>query len=159
MKCASESEWDLALLEEELQEPTSFDMAIVQEKDDLQKTGDAFDWATCPAWSALTEHFGDTVTHREMCSVAWLLVSEFEIPKISRDARRSYPALIRWFQENWESVGPILHKITLEDDNMETINRERELQLFMVANMANIPTLANPIRCTYRQRTPPKFKQ
>jgi hypothetical protein len=88
----------------------------------------SFDFTTCNAWKCLTNCFGTGVRHKELCSIAQVITYYFPITKISRDAHRSFPVLIKWFQDNWQQIEPILPLITLMDADEKVINYERELQ-------------------------------
>jgi hypothetical protein len=85
-----------------------------------------FNFETSDAWRALTQQFSTGVRHKELCSVALILSHCFGIQSIPRDARRSYPVLIKWFQDNWNEIRPVLPLIALRDDDNRVINFERE---------------------------------
>jgi hypothetical protein len=85
-----------------------------------------FDFRQSTAWPILTHHFSSGVRHRELISIAQLISHHFVMPRISRDAKRSYPVLIKWFQDNWVEVEPIMPLIALRDETEEIINHRRE---------------------------------
>jgi hypothetical protein len=87
-----------------------------------------FDWEQCEAWAALIRTYSSGIRHKELCSIAWVLVNDFALPDISRDARRSFPVLIKWYQDNWADISSHLSKIQLLDSDCRAINGHRELK-------------------------------
>jgi hypothetical protein len=85
-----------------------------------------FDYTTCEAWSGLTQHFSSGIRHRELISIAFLITEWFHVPKIPRDARRSYPMLVKWFQDHWTTIQPMLPLISIRDDENCLIDSSRE---------------------------------
>jgi hypothetical protein len=85
-----------------------------------------FDFQRSPAWKAITNNFSSGIRHRELCSVAILIAAKFGVPRVPRDAHRSYPVLIKWFEDNWEAVEPVLPFVCLRDEDDKVINRDRE---------------------------------
>jgi hypothetical protein len=85
-----------------------------------------FDYQSSEAWRALTQHFSSGIRHKELISIAFLITEWFHVPKIPRDARRSYPMLVKWFQDNWATIQPILPLINIRDDENCVIDSSRE---------------------------------
>jgi hypothetical protein len=89
-----------------------------------------FDYLRSHAWTAVREQFSSGIRHRELWSVA-IVISERgsaqKIPRPPRNAERSYPVLIKWFQDHWDTVGSVLPLVGLRDDDDKPINRRREL--------------------------------
>jgi hypothetical protein len=78
------------------------------------------------AWDALTHHFSAGIRHRELCSIALVLSHCFGFPTISRDARRSYPVLIKWFHDHWPSIEPVMPLVALRDEEDGIIDHHRQ---------------------------------
>jgi hypothetical protein len=85
----------------------------------------SFNFEKSVAWDALTHHFSSGVRHRELCSVALVLSHCFGFTTISRDARRSYPVLIKWFHDNWAIIEPVLPFVALRDATDRIIDHHR----------------------------------
>jgi hypothetical protein len=87
-----------------------------------------FDFKHCEARRELIHQFSTGISHKELCSVAAVLSEHFQIQKVSRDACRSYPMLIKWFQDNWAEIKPLLPLVTILDSHDHVINHEREME-------------------------------
>jgi hypothetical protein len=87
-----------------------------------------FDFENCEAWRALTHQFSSGVRHKELSSVALVISHCFHVPAITRDARRSYPVLIKWFNDHWGKIQPIMPLIALHDEDDEIIDHKREAE-------------------------------
>jgi hypothetical protein len=96
-----------------------------------------FDYSTSKAWMALTNQFGSGVRHREFRSVAVVISKEFGVPRPPRDAQRSYPVLIKWFQDNLDAIEPILPFVGLLDDDEKLIDGYRERGERKTSSLAN----------------------
>jgi hypothetical protein len=49
------------------------------------------------------------------------------VARPSRDARRSFLAMVKWFETNWSCVGPWLSIIHLRDEHGRIIDGAREV--------------------------------
>jgi hypothetical protein len=92
----------------------------------IAKILQTFDFRASHAWNAITNTFGSGIRHRELVSVAIVIAAHFGVARVSRDAQRSYPVLVKWFDDNWEAVGPVLHRVSLRDNEDRVIDRDRE---------------------------------
>jgi hypothetical protein len=101
---------------------------VGKEKTHIGEILRTFDFESCDAWEAITHKFSTGIRHRELCSIALVIVRYFGVRKISRDARRSFPVLIKWFQDNWSEIEPLLSIMNLLDENEEVIDHDRELR-------------------------------
>ena len=72
-----------------------------------------FDWKKSKVWKILTQQFGEKLTHEELTSVAELLSNSLKI-KLDRDAKRRKIVLVKWFEENWSYIEPVLRYIVLD---------------------------------------------
>jgi hypothetical protein len=99
-----------------------------KEKSHISEILRTFDFESCEAWQAITHRFSTGIRHRELCSIALVIVRYFGVTKISRDARRSFPVLIKWFQDNWSEINPLIATMNLLDENEEVIDYDRELR-------------------------------
>ena len=85
-----------------------------EERERVKRRISGFDWRQSIAWQELTAQFGAKLTHTELISVAELVSSHIRL-KLDRDAKRRKTVLIKWFQEHWMSIYPILGMISLND--------------------------------------------
>jgi hypothetical protein len=121
----------LELFRTEISSPN--DEEFLSHKTGLRKEGQHiaqvlqnFNYETSDAWAFLTHHFSSGVRHRELNSIALITSKTFNIPRVTRDAQRSYPMLIKWFQDNWGAIEPILPLVSLRDENDRPIDAARE---------------------------------
>jgi hypothetical protein len=87
-----------------------------------------FNFENSNAWQSIIEKFSTGIRHRELCSTALLISHFFGAPKISRDARRSFPVLIKWFENHWATIEPIWSCLNLLDESKVVIDRARALR-------------------------------
>lgn len=59
------------------------------------------------AFIRLKEKYGFGLTHAECQSIADVISIHLGI-KLEREARRRFPSLIKWFDDNWASIEPNL---------------------------------------------------
>jgi hypothetical protein len=86
-----------------------------------------FDYQHSPVWVSIRQQFSSGVRQKELVSIATVLCSLVEtIPLLTRSEKRSYPLLVRWFEQNWAEIEPFFALIHLHDEEMEPINFERE---------------------------------
>jgi hypothetical protein len=71
-----------------------------------------FDWTKSYAWIELAERYGPKLVHAELVSIADLAASRLHI-KLDRDARRRKVVMLKWFEENWALIRPLLEEIEL----------------------------------------------
>jgi predicted oxidoreductase len=57
--------------------------------------------------------YGPKLSHDELVSIGALAANALQI-KLDRDARRRKPVMIKWFEEHWIQIQPILWSIKLE---------------------------------------------
>lgn len=75
-----------------------------------------------PAFRAIQKQFTGGVTHSELKSIALILCEQVCPPlKLDRDASRDNRVLIRWFDEHWDKIRPVISKIHLRDENENII--------------------------------------
>ena len=84
-----------------------------------------FNYEISNTWQELRKRFSSGVTHSELKSVAQVLCCYTKL-KLDRDAQRDNRVLIKWFDENWETLKDYINKISLKDENERSINLERE---------------------------------
>jgi hypothetical protein len=75
---------------------------------------DGFNWQRSTPWNQLIALYGPRLSQEELVSIARLIAKKLDI-KLDRDARRRKPVMIKWFEENWESIEPLLGNIILEE--------------------------------------------
>jgi hypothetical protein len=81
----------------------------------------------CHEFRVLAAKFSTGVTIRELASVAEIVSSLARISPPSRDAKRNFGLMIRWFRSRWTSVAAWLPFISLCDDDLRMIDGAREL--------------------------------
>ena len=87
-----------------------------------------FNYLTTYQWSILQAYFSSGIRFREMLSIGKILQQTLNLPKLNRANYRSYPALIKWFCQNWTAIAPILPYIKLVDDDYHPISAISELK-------------------------------
>lgn len=86
-----------------------------EERERVKRRISGFDWRHSIAWQELTAQFGARLTQSELISIAELVSAHIKL-KLDRDAKRRKTVLIKWFQEHWIVIYPILGMISLNDD-------------------------------------------
>jgi hypothetical protein len=83
---------------------------------------DGFDAENCAVVQELRATFSAGVTNEELRSIARLLCEKCPSKlKLDRDARRDGRVLIKWYQENWAFISPLLQNIELRDEDGHVI--------------------------------------
>jgi hypothetical protein len=57
--------------------------------------------------------YGPKLSHDELVSIGGLVANALQI-RLDRDARRRKSVMIKWFEEHWIEIQPILWHIALE---------------------------------------------
>jgi hypothetical protein len=86
-----------------------------EERERVQKRVDGFNWKRSTAWKHLSAAYGPSLKHEELVSIADLAAKKLGI-RLDRDARRRKIVMIKWFEENWAVLEPLLSKIVLEEE-------------------------------------------
>lgn len=75
------------------------------------------------AFIRLKEKYGFGLTHAECQSIADVISIHLGI-KLEREARRRFPSLIKWFDDNWASIEPNLKFLILsvKENPQEILN-------------------------------------
>lgn len=92
----------------------------------VQTILDGFQAYNCDAWKQITQQFSSGVRHNELVSVANILIANYELPALTRYCHRSFAVLIKWFQDNWDRIDPVIRNIRLLDENQRVICGYRE---------------------------------
>jgi hypothetical protein len=58
--------------------------------------------------------YGPRLSQDELVSIADLVARKANL-RLDRDARRRKPVMLKWFDENWQIIQPLLSDIVLED--------------------------------------------
>jgi hypothetical protein len=61
----------------------------------------------------LTRQYGPKLNREELVSIADLVARKLQIT-FDRDARRRKIVTIKWFEENWAQIEPLLSEIELD---------------------------------------------
>lgn len=80
-----------------------------------------FDANASIACKKLNSKFGKGIVHEELKGIAEFICDKIHIT-IDRDAKRDNRVLYKWFDENWESIEPIIDKIEIYDKNNNQIH-------------------------------------
>jgi hypothetical protein len=65
-------------------------------------------------WNALAQKFGTNLKQPELLSIAAVLSKSANV-RLDRDAKRRKSVLLKWFEENWNSICPFLDYVVLAD--------------------------------------------
>ena len=86
-----------------------------------------FDYTKCPQWLYLQSKFSTGVSLKELKSIATIIQLHLGLPPLTRNQKRSYPLLIKWFCINWDQIQPVLQYIYLFDDNLMEISSNSQI--------------------------------
>lgn len=78
-------------------------------------------------WSALKWHFSSGIRLKELASISIIISAMLKIQQPTRDERRSFPLLLKWYSSYWKLIEPILPIIHLRDSSNQIIDGRREL--------------------------------
>jgi hypothetical protein len=87
--------------------------SISEERERVQRRVEGFNWRKSRAWTQLTCLYGPKLNQEELVSIADLVAGRLQI-KLDRDARRRKTVIIKWFEENWNLIQPLLSTIVLD---------------------------------------------
>jgi hypothetical protein len=79
----------------------------------IQRRLHGFNWKKSQAWQHLCAQFGPKLNQEELVSIADLIGSPAGI-RPDRDARRRKVVMLKWFEEHWRLVVPLLRFVVLE---------------------------------------------
>jgi hypothetical protein len=94
-------------------QPTSSAL-LSEERERVLRRVDGFNWRESPAWTNLLALYGPRLSQDELVSIADLVAGGLQI-KLDRDARRRKPVMLKWFDEHWEQIQPMLSLIVLDE--------------------------------------------
>ena len=86
------------------------------EADRVSKRLSGFDYEKSSVWLNISSKFGSRISHAELKSIAFVICCYTGL-KVDRDASRDNRVLIKWYEENWNEIQPLLPKIHLRDNN------------------------------------------
>jgi hypothetical protein len=81
----------------------------------IQRRLNGFNWKKSQAWRHLSFQFGPTLTQEELVSIAELIAHRTGI-RLDRDARRRKMVMLKWFEEHWTVIQPLLGLVVLDSD-------------------------------------------
>ena len=77
----------------------------------------------------ILRRFGTSVTHAELCSIALVISSvDNRISPPDRNERRSFPLLLKWFDDRLGEILSLLNSVSLLDEDGIPITLEREVE-------------------------------
>jgi hypothetical protein len=85
---------------------------ISEERRRIQGRVGRFDWKNSQIWFWLALKFGEKVTHEELVSIAGVIAKWTNI-RLDRDAKRRKMVMMKWFEEHWATIFPLLPAIVL----------------------------------------------
>ena len=93
------------------------------EKQRIAMRMNGFDLKENHIWDELSKRFGANIKRGELTNIAKVLADAANI-KLDRDAKRRKSVLLKWFDEHWETISPLLDYIVLSDT--ETGNEDND---------------------------------
>lgn len=72
-----------------------------------------FVWQDSYAWQMLSAYYGKKINLSELITIAEVLTTVSPL-RIDRDARRRKAVMVKWFDENWMQIQPLLPMIVLQ---------------------------------------------
>lgn len=94
---------------------SSYERNLILERERVKKRIRGFDWRRSQAWHTLINKFGPKLNHDELTSIADLIAGQTNI-KLDRDARRRKIVLVKWFEEHWTIIQPLINIVVLSDE-------------------------------------------
>jgi hypothetical protein len=89
------------------------DGSLSVERERVKRRVDGFNWKSSLVWAHLSCLYGPQLNQDELVSIGELVAQTLQI-KLDRDARRRKPVMIKWFEENWLSIQPLLFHVVLD---------------------------------------------
>jgi hypothetical protein len=97
-----------------LDSPTRPSAAITSdEMQRIQRRLDGFNWKKSRAWRHLCMQFGPKLNQDELVSIAELIGAHAGI-RPDRDAQRRKVVMLKWFEEHWGLILPLIGFVVLE---------------------------------------------
>lgn len=100
-----------------------------------------FDYLASKGYALVVHCFGDTIRLRELKAVVFTIIHHLQtkyrinMPPLSRNAKRSFPLLIKYITENMDVMEPVFPLISLCDKDKNPINYGRFAMPFPVMPM------------------------
>jgi hypothetical protein len=98
-----------------MRQPVTLPEFVSEERERIQRRVAGFHWKKSCAWHHLSTAYGPELSQQELVSIADLICPRLNI-KLDRDARRRKIVMLKWFEENWSTIQPILPLIVLESE-------------------------------------------
>ena len=87
----------------------------------MRMTG--FDIKENHVWDEIAKRFGANIKRGELTNIAKVIADAAEI-KLDRDAKRRKSVLLKWFDEHWDKIYPLLDYIVLSDSEKGDDNND-----------------------------------
>ena len=90
-----------------------------------------FNYLSSRGYHLVVSLFGDTIRLRELKAVVFTVIHYLQtkyrlnMPPLSRNAKRSFPLLIKYITENYEAMEPVFPLVSLCDKDKKPINYGR----------------------------------
>jgi hypothetical protein len=88
---------------------------VSEERERIQRRIAGFNWKRSCAWHHLSSAYGPGINQQELVSIADLICPKLNI-QLDRDARRRKIVMLKWFDENWAVIQPLLSLVVLETE-------------------------------------------
>lgn len=93
----------------------------------IQKYLSGFDPKNAKIMKVIITKFGTGISHNELISISNIIAENTEI-KMDRLIKRHKGVLIKWLDDNYDVVCPIIEKMELWDESYRRITLHREIQ-------------------------------
>jgi hypothetical protein len=86
-----------------------------------------FDYLRSAAYSAIVAQFGSTLRLMELkgiiCAIQvwWKLKHGTELPKLSRNTKRSFPLMVKYVNDHYNEITPVLPHVSVRNANNQQI--------------------------------------
>ena len=84
------------------------------EKQRIALRMNGFDLKENHIWEELTKRFGSNIKRGELTNIAKVLAEAANI-KLDRDAKRRKSVLLKWFDEHWDTIYPLLDYVVFSE--------------------------------------------
>ncbi|MBR1779492.1 MAG: hypothetical protein IJ758_03210 [Clostridia bacterium] len=92
----------------------------------VKKELNGFNYKNSSAYGIITQCFGTTLRLKELRGIIFSVQEHLKskgilLPLLSRNAKRSFPLLVKYIEDNLDQIGPILPKVILYDKDEQPL--------------------------------------
>jgi len=98
----------------------------VPQSPEVERVGNrlaGFSWKNATAWKHVSKLFGDDIKQTTLRKIADDLSSKLDV-HLDRDAKRRKSVLIKWFEENWNMIIPLIDQYKVIQDKVYLHDKE-----------------------------------